>query len=81
MAEMKWLTDDEIEQVSGGMIVEYADGYFVVGDNAKWALLSRYDKIEDAKWFASRFSTSTEVLSAEEFKKRFGFEFNPTDYI
>lgn len=81
MAEMKWLNDDELEQVSGGLIVEYADGYFVVDDNAKWALLTRYDKLEDAKWFADRFSTSSEVLSAGEFKERFGFDFNPNDYI
>lgn len=81
MAELKWLTDDEVEQVSGGLIVECEEGYFVADDHAKWALLARYDKLEDAKWMAGRFSTSPEVISAEEFEKRFGFKFNPTDYI
>lgn len=81
MAGLNWLNDDEVEQVSGGLIVEYAGGYFVADDKAQWALLTRYDKLEDAKWFAGRFSTSPEVISAEEFKKRFGSEFNPLDYL
>lgn len=81
MAELKWLTDDEVDQVSGGIIVEHEGGYFVVGDKADWALLSRYDTYEDAKWFADRFPTSPEVLSDKEFEERFGFKFNPTDYI
>ena len=65
---------DALEDVSGGLIVKPKNSWFgyykVVDDNTGKVLKSDY-YLKDAKEDAARLNVSGEIISKEEYKKRF----------
>ena len=69
--QMNEITLDNLEKAGGGVIVAEGDGrYWVVRQDG--SVYAPAPSLEKAKEFAKTLSVSTEVLTKEEYKKRFG---------
>ena len=66
------LTDDQLENVSGGIIVDDGDGkkFWLVRQNG--TVISPVPGLENAVEFAKAYGESTRVVTQEEYKKLFG---------
>ena len=72
MENKKMLFDEELREVSGGMIVDDGDGkkYWLVRQNG--TVISPVPGLEKAEEFAKAYGESTRVVSKEEYKNLFG---------
>lgn len=72
MENKKSLFDEELTEVSGGMIVDDGDGkkYWLVRQNG--TVISPVPGLEKAEEFAKAYGESTRVVSKEEYKNLFG---------
>ncbi len=70
--KQKMLFDEELSEVSGGMIVDDGDGkkYWLVRQNG--TVISPVPGLEKAEEFAKAYGESTRVVSKEEYKNLFG---------
>ena len=68
---MKEISMDDMAKVSGGVIVEEGDGkYWVVRQDG--TVYAPAPSLEKAIEFCKTLSISTEVMTREEYKRRFG---------
>lgn len=79
MAEFEELTPEELENVSGGIVVKDGDVYMLLSDDGKLLKPGSLD-VNKAKAMARQLGWSDEVVSPKEFVKRFGREYNGDDY-
>ena len=72
MENKKSLFDEELREVSGGMIVDDGDGkkYWLVRQNG--TVISPVPGLEKAEEFAKAYGESTRVVSKEKYKNLFG---------
>ena len=72
MENKKMLFDEELREVSGGMIVDDGDGkkFWLVRQNG--TVISPVPGLEKAEEFAKAYGESTRVVSKEEYKNLFG---------
>ena len=72
MENKKSFFDEELREVSGGMIVDDGDGkkYWLVRQNG--TVISPVPGLEKAEEFAKAYGESTRVVSKEEYKNLFG---------
>ena len=72
--ELLQLSESELEEVSGGYVVDDGDGkkYWLIRQNG--SVISPVPGREMAQEFAKAYSLSTTVLTREEYKKKFGRE-------
>ena len=72
MENKKMLFDEELREVSGGMIVDDGDGkkFWLVRQNG--TVISPVPGLEKAEEFAKAYGESTKVVSKEEYKNLFG---------
>ena len=72
MENKKSLLDEELNAVSGGMIVDDGDGtkFWLVRQNG--TVISPVPGLEKAEDFVKAYGESTKVISREEYKKLFG---------
>ena len=76
-SNMRQLTADELENVRGGYIV-YAKGtYWAAADDGSSFSGFAFSSLSSAIDRARKMGWSTEVISAEEYKKRTGNSFDP----
>ena len=66
------LTPEQLENISGGMIVDDGDGkkFWLVRQNG--TVISPVPGLENAVEFAKAYGESTRVVTQEEYKKLFG---------
>ena len=66
------LTPEQLENISGGMIVDNGDGkkFWLVRQNG--TVISPVPGLENAVEFAKAYGESTRVVTQEEYKKLFG---------
>ena len=66
------LTPEQLETISGGMIVDDGDGkmFWLVRQNG--TVISPVPGLENAVEFAKAYRESTRVVTQEEYKKLFG---------
>ena len=72
--ELLQLSESELEEISGGYVVDDGDGkkYWLIRQNG--SVISPVPGREMAQEFAKAYSLSTTVLTREEYKKKFGRE-------
>ena len=69
----KELSIDQMDQVSGGFAVDGENGYFYsVDDNDGYVYTKCNINIQYAQWAAGMNGQSKEIISKEEYEKRFG---------
>ena len=63
---------DEIEKVSGGLVVDNGTGdkYWIVKQDG--TVIGPAPTLNDAVSFAKAFNTSQDIITMEEYKERFG---------
>ena len=68
----KGLKLDDMAQVSGGLVVDNGTGdkYWIIRQDG--TVIGPAPNLTDAVSFAKSFSVSTEVITLEEYKTRFG---------
>ena len=80
--EEKKLNNEELENISGGIIVEKSDGgggmnYWICDEKRNGALITcRSNSLLAAQIVARDFGRSAEVITPEEYEKRFKHPFN-----
>ena len=76
------LNNDELKNVTGGVIVKKSDGgggynYWICDENRVGALVTcRSNSLQAAQIAARNYGLSCEVITPEEYEKRFKHEFN-----
>ena len=74
------LNAEETENVSGGFAVDGGDGmFYAVDDKNGYILTSCNINIQYAQWAAGMNGQSREIISKEEYQKRFGKPFSPNN--
>ena len=67
------LTDDQMAKVNGGFAVDGENGYFYsVDDNDGFVYTKCNINIEYAVWACKMNGVSDEIISREEYERRFG---------
>ena len=67
----------DLESMSGGLIVEADDGYYIVNYERGGHVYEKADTLDEAKKKARSWNTSTNVISTQKYKDYFGKEFHP----
>ncbi len=72
MEEMKVVNTEELENVAGGLIVDdkAANKFWIIKQNGD--VIAPSSSREKAIEAAKAFNTSTQIITREEYKKRFG---------
>ena len=75
----KKINMEELDNISGGELIEVDGVYWAVGDSNGTAFYCPigYRDIGDAVDAARQRGWNTKVMTQEEFKKRYGSEFEP----
>ena len=69
------LNPEELGGVAGGLIVDVGALYdYRIVDDTTGEVLDRWWKRSDAERYATEHQVSTEIITLEEYKKRFGKE-------
>ena len=80
---IKILTEEEMKNISGGVIVQIASDYggtdyYLCDEKHNGRFVGVYPRnVDAAKKWAREAGLSTEVITPEEYKKRFKHEFKP----
>ena len=74
---MKPLNEEELDKVNGGVIVQYQGKYWAVAVNGHNYANRNSVSYAEIAGVARKYGWSTEPISQEEFRLRYGREFNP----
>ena len=76
----KELTNDQMNEVTGGYAVDGGDGmYYAIDDKEGLVLTSCNINIQYAQWAAGMNGQSKEIITKEQYQKIFGKPFDPNN--
>ena len=70
------LNPNDLESMSGGLIVQTSDGYYIVDYAQNGCINEKADTLDEAKQKAREWHVSTNVVSQKQYEEWFG-EFHP----
>ena len=77
MENMKKLSPEEIEMINGGLIVDCGNGTYCLVDDNDGTVTASSNSLGWIQFGADMEKRSKTIISAEEYKKRFGVDIQP----